>query len=414
MSILLGRNQASSFSLDSAWRRGPLLTYDGDAPVCVIAPTGSGKTRDIVFPNILTHPGPVIAVDIKGELSGVASRARREMGHQVVVLDPFGRTDQESGSFNPLDLLRVRGADAEVDAEMMAVFLGAGHEFIQDPFWHDAAVGLVSGMICYLDGLQDEQRTLNALNALLACTQLKERFEAAISEKWCSNAFARSEISAFIGMSGDRVRSSVQVMARTFVRSLGSAQVTRCLAQSSFSLQDVVDGKPLDIFIVIPPDMLESNRGLLRLWIGTLLTAVMRRTRIPDQTTLFVLDEAAQLGAFPPLLTSATLLRGFGLQLISAWQDIAQIQASYPRDWRTILNNSGAILGFGFGHHAAALDAGNFFGLPAQELLNLGPNQAILAERGESARKVRRLNYLNDMMFAGTFDPNPFFEKKAG
>jgi type IV secretion system protein VirD4 len=234
-----------------------------------------------------------------------------------------------------------------------------------------------------------------------------------VAEEKCGTTFVLRQFRAFSSIAGDRMRSSVQAVARTFVRSLGSLRVAFRIDKSTFSLQDVVDGAPLDIFIVIPPDKLESHRGLLRLWVGTLLTAVMRRTRIPDQRTLFVLDEARQLGAFPPLLTSATLLRGFGLLLMMAWQDFSQISSCYPKDWRTILNNCGAVLGFGFGMHSAAKDASEFFGVPPQDLLNLGPNQAMLAERGESARKVRRMNYLTDPMFAGMADPNPFFERNA-
>ena len=44
---------------------GRLVTYDGEAPLTVIAPTGSGKGRDVLIPMLLTYPGPVIAVDLK-------------------------------------------------------------------------------------------------------------------------------------------------------------------------------------------------------------------------------------------------------------------------------------------------------------------------------------------------------------
>ena len=50
------------------------IYYEGDAPTCVIAPTGSGKGRDFLIPNLLTYPGPIIALDPKGELSAVCAR----------------------------------------------------------------------------------------------------------------------------------------------------------------------------------------------------------------------------------------------------------------------------------------------------------------------------------------------------
>src|SRR5690349_15656482 len=44
------------------------VTYDGDAPLLTCAPTGAGKGRGVLIPNLLRYPGPVICVDIKGEL----------------------------------------------------------------------------------------------------------------------------------------------------------------------------------------------------------------------------------------------------------------------------------------------------------------------------------------------------------
>ena len=42
------------------------VTYDGDAPLLSCATTGAGKGRGVLIPNMLTYPGPMIAVDIKG------------------------------------------------------------------------------------------------------------------------------------------------------------------------------------------------------------------------------------------------------------------------------------------------------------------------------------------------------------
>src|SRR5687767_7137009 len=80
--------------------------------------------------------------------------------------------------------------------------------------------------------------------------------------------------------------------------------------------------------------------ALLRMWVATLLGAVCRRTTIPPQRTLFLLDEAAQLGSLPILRQAVTLLRGYGLQVFTFWQDLSQLELLYPRDWPTILNNS--------------------------------------------------------------------------
>ena len=146
------------------------------------------------------------------------------------------------------------------------------------------------------------------------------------------------------------------------MRALNSSNVATCLQDPTIHLQDVLEGAPLDIFIVVPPEKVVSHAGLIRVLIGTLLTTIMRRTEIPDQRTLMIIDEAAQLGKdFAPLLTASTLMRGYGLRLVTAWQDLAQIKTRYETDWRTILNNSGAIMAFWF---RASLSRQGCGGLP--------------------------------------------------
>jgi len=193
------------------------------------------------------------------------------------------------------------------------------------------------------------------------------------------------------------------------VNGLGSAEVAATLKASTFRLQDVVEGRPLSIFIVIPPHKLESHRGLLRLWVGTLLTAVIRRKRIPPQRTLFLIDECAQLGTLPALRQAVTLLRGAGLQVWSVWQDLSQLRMHYPLDWQTMVNNSAVLQVFGINNNLMAKEWSELLGKDPAELLRLAPDQAALCMHGQGTRICRRPDYLADRAFAGLYDANPRF-----
>ena len=175
-----------------------------------------------------------------------------------------------------------------------------------------------------------------------------------------------------------------------------------------------MQGTPQSIFITVPPEKLTSHRCLLRLWVGVLLTTVMRRKRIPKQRTLFVLDEAAQLGTFDPLLSATTLLRGFGLQLVMVWQDLAQIKSRFPADWATIVNNSAALLSFGFGHYHAAKEYSEVLGLDPGQLASLKPEEAVLAMRGDGTRKISRVNYLLAPRVRGDVRSESLLRRRAG
>jgi type IV secretion system protein VirD4 len=92
----------------------PIL-HKGAGHLMTIASTGAGKGVGCIIPALLRHPGPVVVIDPKGENYAVTARARREMGQQVVLLDPFQITgESETGGLNPLDLLiKFEGGETE-------------------------------------------------------------------------------------------------------------------------------------------------------------------------------------------------------------------------------------------------------------------------------------------------------------
>ena len=106
-----------------------------------------------------------------------------------------------------------------------------------------------------------------------------------------ASPLARDEFVAYLSAPSDKTRPCIRSTACTYVKAMGSSRVADALGPSTFDLGDVVAGAPLTVYLVIPPEKLASHRGLLRLWVGTLLTAVTRRRHIPRRRTLFLLDE---------------------------------------------------------------------------------------------------------------------------
>jgi type IV secretion system protein VirD4 len=143
------------------------------------------------------------------------------------------------------------------------------------------------------------------------------------------------------------------------------------------------------------------------LWTGTLLVAISRRTRIPARRTLFLVDEAAQLGPLPALRTAITLLRGSGLTVWTFWQDLSQIKHNFPDDWATLINNCGVLQTFGLAHPFLAREWAEVLDCPPRDLLTLPTGQQLVFIPGEGLSRLNKLDYLKDAVFAGDFDPNP-------
>jgi type IV secretion system protein VirD4 len=104
-----------------------------------------------------------------------------------------------------------------------------------------------------------------------------------------------------------------------------------------------------------------------------------------------------------------TLLRGSGLQVWSFWQDLSQLRQHYPRDWQTMINNSGIIQLLSVPNNLMAREWGDIMGVKPSELLRLSRNEAAVCGPGFNPRLIRKLDYLSDSIFAGMFDPNPRF-----
>ena len=107
-SLLIGlptHSQAEGYTTDPTLKSftgsKPLENY-GEGHLLTVAPTGTGKGRTAIVPNLLYYQGPVVVIDPKGENYAVTARCRREMGHRVFKLDPFGVIDSESESPEPL------------------------------------------------------------------------------------------------------------------------------------------------------------------------------------------------------------------------------------------------------------------------------------------------------------------------
>ncbi len=393
----------------------PLL-YSGDGHLMTIAPTGAGKGVGVIVPNLLTYPGSVIAVDIKGELTQVTARRRREMGQQVVVLDPFGLVSDEenpSDGLNPFDLFKLPNADPESDAEMLACQFAVDHSFSTDRYWDDTGKGLTAGLIAHLaTGGDEAERNPSALRKLLYMDDLDYNIASWLDKGDVKNSLARDEFVAYLSAPSDKTRPCIRTTACTYMKCLGSEVVSKAMERSTFDLQALMNGEPVTIYLVIPPEKLESHRAVLRAWIATLLTAVLRRSRLPDMRTLFIVDEAAQLGEMPLLRTAMTLLRGYGLQCWTFWQDLGQLRNLYPDDWTTMVSNSAAMQAFGLPRHGTARTA--WLEVLGEEALDLpkmpyGEMAVSFADTGLS--RHRRANYLNDPQFAGLFDSNKRFER---
>jgi type IV secretion system protein VirD4 len=387
------------------------IFYGEDRHLLTIAPTGAGKGRGVIIPNLLRFEGSVIVIDPKGETWHVTARRRREMGQQVLLLDPFQAVGKRTDSLNPFDLFDRPGALLDADAEMLASLLAGDAGFHKEPFWDNWGRSLMAGVIAAVaETAPSHERHFGRVRELLMSDDAVFNLHTLLESYDDINRLSKQNISSFLPIT-EQTRSGILSTAQSYLKVVNSDSALRSLSRSTIDLDAVREGAPMTIYIVIPPDKLESHGALLRLWVGALMLTVMGRRRRPKRSTLFLLDECAQLGEFGPLRQSMTLLRGYGLQVWPFFQDLSQLQRLYPKDWRTIFNNAGVFQLFGVANHLMARESSDLIGdVDADTLRNMKPSQQIVAISGEKAQPARLPDYLNDTAFRNKWDPNPMFE----
>ena len=384
----------------------------GEGHLITIAPTGAGKGLGCIVPALLRHDGPVIVVDPKGENVAITARRRREMGQQVIVVDPMRITDMPHGHFNPLDLIDIESALAVDDAAMLAHSLWAGPVSDKDRFWVGRSAHLLTGAILHV--LADHREDGANLNTLRTVIAEAAGDPAVLLEKMKESAHPEvRRTAAALGIRAPETLGGILAFAQESVDFLRGPLLQEASSHSSFEIDDITRGAPLSIYLVLPPHMLESHGQLLRVWISVLMSAITRRRAKPPKSTLFLLDEAAQLGSLPQLRQALTLLRGYGVQTWSFWQDVSQLAQLYPADWRTMVNNCRVLQCFGALNMNAARDMSELTGFgDARTVIDLKAEEMILQLAGDEAVVARRPNYLGDPPFAGQFDANPYYDRE--
>lgn len=389
---------------------GEPIWLEGEGHLITIAPTGAGKGRGALIPNLLTYEGPAIIIDPKGEAYRVTARRRREMGQQVYVIDPFGVVTDKTDSLNPMDGFDVPGIDPSALAMDIAKQLSGGCMSLKEPFWdlrgHDLAAGVISAVA---STEEPGNRTMSRARKYLKTDDCVYGLAVLLDTKGKDlHRFAYEEIASFL-QTEDRCRSGIHATACSYFSVIGSDAAQKTIMSSSIDLNAVARGDPMTIYMVVPPTKLASHAPLFRLWTSVLMSTVLsRKDQLPQYRTLFAIDECAQLGDFAMLSMVYTLARSYGVRVWSFFQDLAQIKRLLGQEWPTVLTNTAGIQVFGVPNHLMAADLAPVLGDFSEDNLRK-MDRALMALQlaGSEGFVARRPDYLNDEMFGGMFDKNP-------
>ncbi|WFS69614.1 type IV secretory system conjugative DNA transfer family protein (plasmid) [Agrobacterium leguminum] len=335
-------------------RKPDLFRYDGAAHLITLAPTRTGKGVGAIIPNLLTADRSVICIDPKGENARVTGRRREAIG-KAFYLDPFGVSGKPGSAYNPLDALDPAAVDLAEDAATIAdalVFDPPGQ--VSDNHWNEESKALITGMILYAVCHEEpENRTLATVRdyLTLAPDQFKGLLTLMQQSREARGLIARAA-NRQIGKS-EREGAGVLSNAQRHTHFLDSPRIHDVTARSDFRFADLKTDKAT-VFLILPPDRLDTYARWLRLLLAQALTDMARSPAKPEKPVLFMLDEFAALGRLDPVERAMGLMAGYGLQLWPILQDIHQLRALYGEKAGTFFSNAGVIQTFGVNDYETA------------------------------------------------------------
>lgn len=321
------------------------ITFDDDRHVTMIAGSRAGKGRAFIIPNLAQWQGSAIVYDPSGENYAATAKYRREvLGQKVVLLDPFGVTDDPSDVWNPMAEIDFDHDPQAIDkCHMLAESLH--NETGGDPYWMHAPRKMLAMLIAYVGTRAlPEQMHLGQVRDLLMTSD-----PAAL---WL--ALARNE--AFDGLirrfgesnenRHEEELASTMEIARTAMKWLDSGLMNSFTRQSSFSMRELKEGK-LTIYIVLPAGMGDTYKAWLRLLFNAAFEAMQDLSIAkPEHATLFLMDEFPLMGRMERIKRAAGEAAKFGVKLMICAQDISQLKEHYGDTWETFIANSGLLIMF--------------------------------------------------------------------
>lgn len=308
----------------------------------VFAPTGAGKGVSCILPFLLDCPDSCVVIDFKGENAKLtANHRRRRFGHRTVILDPFRVVTPHPDSLNSLDEIRKGTRTAPDDIRSLAAELIVRTGLEKEPHWNDAAEMWISGlMACVVHHAPSDDRSLQTLRGLFEPTKM----ETAIKLLSASDDEFVARMGHQLGHFKDRELSSALTTTSRHLRFLDTPAIAESTRSSSFNPEELRRGR-MTVYLVLPPEHIQACMGLLRLWVGSLMRAVVRGGLQESNKVHFILDEAASLGHDLKAIANAVdKYRGYGIRCQFYYQSMGQLKLCWPEDLgQTLLSNSSQV-----------------------------------------------------------------------
>jgi len=313
---------------------GRQLAAEPRHSVCVLGPTGSGKTVSVVVPTLLDWSGPAVVTSVKVDVLHTTEARREEVG-PAYLFDPTRSTGRPSSTWSPLAACSTwTGASQMAGWLTAAAGASSGGNGSHERFWTPLGRKLLAPLLFAAGatgrGMSDVVRWVDTQEDTEVTDLLDE-----LGVVEASNAFIASRKRP--GDTLGSVYATVEAVLDCYTDPDVAASADTCDIDPAALLDS--DGT---LYLVAPTHAQDRLRPLFEALVMSVVREAQNRAqagRPCDPGLLLMLDEAGNVAPLRDLPSIASTGRGQGVQVVTVWQDLAQLTDRYGRLASTVVNN---------------------------------------------------------------------------
>lgn len=303
--------------------------------VIVLGPAQSLKTSGLAVPAVLEWDGPVLAACMKSDLIRHTMSQRWQRG-DVYLYDPAAVTGLDASTWSPLGRCTTWQGAYRMARSLVDSGRGVGQGTPDADFLLNAAATLLAALM--LAAATSDR----FMGDVVRWVQRRERAEvtAALS---VAGEPAASDAMQLISSLTEQHRSQVYAAVLGVIAAYSDPSVREGVLTNQLSAERLLDGRANTAYVCAPA---HEQRRLGPVFVALVQDVIdlayERSTQLGrplDPPLLVVLDDAATSAALPQLDVYAATAANRGVQLVTTFRHMSQMQARYGDRAEVLLNN---------------------------------------------------------------------------
>ena len=360
--------------------------------IAIFIPTRGGKGVGYLIPSLVAGLKGLstFVSDIKKENYELTSWYRAKiLGHRILKFEPMSEL---SNSYNFLSEIRY-GTKHEIEDCRIIGTTVVGEDNSKDPFWGDSAKDTISTLASYVHykevsgrpeknpDITDVRVSLTDVISIITNTELslykmfarylgkslddeEEEYEEEIEKDFILkdstieklreiyiddesiraldrglHPFIAKQFGYLLQNTGENTFKSITATAKTKLQVFEIPSVVKNISSSDFRALDLVNGeRPVDLYFVIKPKDIDLLAPLVRIMYVQLTNLLMESLEKKNFNIVFIMDELNAYGRMNALVKGLGYYAGFGIKMVGVFQGLDQLNSTYDKQGKEILN----------------------------------------------------------------------------